>query len=298
MKKSLFSLLQAFGVIQLAAWWNRKRVMMLCYHGVTRRSEPSPDDPHGLHVCVDRFIAQLDYLQEQYRVISLREYLTARREGKPLPDRSVVLTFDDGFRNFFTVAAPILVERRMPVTVLLITDRIRRESEANLDHCWAPNDDEAYLSWREVRSLAQEKGIEFGSHTCSHPKLSSLSTQDVERELRDSGSVIAAHLGEVSTPFAYPYGDHSDSVVERVHSSGYVCALTTEEGANAEDAGLFTLRRTLIGDGDEGPVFAARVSGLSGLLSKVRNRLRGSTKSQWQANPAKEFPIASSEQAR
>ena len=71
--------------------------------------------------------ANLDFLQRNYTVISLREYLHARNEGRSLGNYSVVLTFDDGFRNFLTVAAPMLAERKLPATVFLITDKASEE---------------------------------------------------------------------------------------------------------------------------------------------------------------------------
>src|ERR1044072_194820 len=71
------------------------------------------------------FAAHLDYLQRRCRVILLAEYLAARREGRRLPDRSVVLTFDDGTRNFLTVVAPLLVQRGLSATALLITHSAR-----------------------------------------------------------------------------------------------------------------------------------------------------------------------------
>ncbi|HLL73744.1 MAG TPA: hypothetical protein VK421_00490, partial [Pyrinomonadaceae bacterium] len=79
MKRRIFALLHRAGVTRLAAWLNRGRVVILCYHGVTARRGRRPDDPTGLHVRADRFEAQLDYLRRNYRVLSLGEYLAARR---------------------------------------------------------------------------------------------------------------------------------------------------------------------------------------------------------------------------
>jgi peptidoglycan/xylan/chitin deacetylase (PgdA/CDA1 family) len=275
MKKRIFALLHFAGLTRFAAWWNRKRVTLICYHGVTERRERSPDDPSGLHVRHEQFIAQLDYLKRHYRIISLGEYLQARREGKPLPGYSVALTFDDGYRNFLTVAAPRLIERGLPASIFLITDRIREEDHITLSRNWTPEDDEIYLSWDEVRELEQMPGIEPGSHTCSHAKLGILSGPEVEREMKDSRATLLAHISENASTLAYPYGDYSDSVVERARAAGYICALTTDEGPNARNQDLFTLRRTLIGDDDDVPAFAARVSGLTCWLGGARAILRG-----------------------
>jgi peptidoglycan/xylan/chitin deacetylase (PgdA/CDA1 family) len=266
MKKRIFALLYAIGATRLVAWWNRQQVMILCYHGVTGREERNPQDLCGLHVCQHRFAAQLDYLQRRYHVISLQEYLAARRERRRLPPYSIVLTFDDGFRNFLTVAAPHLAERAMPVTVFLITDRVRAAHGSGRD--WSPSDDKEYLSWADVHALKREQEIEFGSHTCSHQALTTLDVEKAEREMRESHVQIVTRLKEESPSLAYPYGYYSNAVIERARALGYVCALTTDEGGNEPHTDLFALRRTLIGDDDDEPSYAARVSGLTCWLRK------------------------------
>lgn len=276
MKRRFFAILHAVGATRLAAWWNRRRVMVLCYHGVTERASRSPHDPDGLHIRADRFAAQIDYLRRHYRPVSLLEFLSARREGRRLPNRTVVLTFDDGYRNFLTVAAPILAERGLPASVFLITDRVA-ETSGDEPH-WSEPDDERYLSWQEVKRLARDQGFEFGSHTRSHPHLPGLTVDESERELRESRDAIAACLGAGTIPFAYPYGGYTGELAERVRACGYTCGLTTDAGPNEFDADLFLIRRTLVGDGDDVPAFAARVSGLTWWLAVARGAMRGRTR--------------------
>src|SRR6266853_6036792 len=92
MKKHLFALLYALGVTRFASWYHRKRVIFLCYHGVTQRPTRSSADPKGLHVNHRRFAAQLDLLERHYQIISLSDYLRARRGHGRLPSYSAVLT--------------------------------------------------------------------------------------------------------------------------------------------------------------------------------------------------------------
>jgi peptidoglycan/xylan/chitin deacetylase (PgdA/CDA1 family) len=270
MKRNFFSLLHKLGITRLAAWWNRKRVIILCYHGVTERFKRHPADHNGLHVRADRFEAQLDYLRRHYQVISLAEFIEARKSNVPLPDRSVVLTFDDGYRNFLTGALPRLIARDMPVSVFLITDCVPAESQSHVNK-WSESDDETYLSWQEIKEL-QQQGVEFGSHTCSHPKLSEIAAAEAERELRVSHQTIAAHLSQATMPFAFPCGAFSEAVVAMTRKLPYTCALTTDAGTNAPVTDLFLLRRNLIGDDDDEALFAARVSGLTALLQKAIKR--------------------------
>lgn len=267
MKRSLYQILFKFGATRLAAWWNRGRVMILCYHGVTARAERMEDDPTGLHIRAERFEAQLEHLRRRYRVLSLGEYLAARREGRRLPPRSVVITFDDGYRNFYTMAAPRLRERGLPAALFLTVGKIAAAPRAEGD--WEPEDDVRYLSWPEVVEL-RDGGVEIGSHTCTHPMLSQLPFEEAERELRDSLREVARHTGDEAPPFAYPFGDYTAELAERTRTLGYSCALTTDAGTNGEGEDLYKLRRVLVGDDDDEPAFAARVSGLAALLGRAR----------------------------
>src|SRR5260370_4427629 len=142
MKKLLFAFLYRARAVRLASWWNRSRVMILCYHGVTKREERSPNDKYGLHVRVDRFNKHLDHLEEFYQVISLREFVDASRINRRLPPRSVILTFDDGYRNFLTVAASSLAQRNLPASVFLITDCVCNDQSEGPPDAWSAAHDE------------------------------------------------------------------------------------------------------------------------------------------------------------
>src|ERR1700687_4262658 len=91
MKKYLFALVHALGVTRFARWYHRKRVVFLCYHGVTKRPARSPAEPKGLHVNHRRFAAHLDFLQRHYKIISLSDYIRAHNDHRRLPAYSAVL---------------------------------------------------------------------------------------------------------------------------------------------------------------------------------------------------------------
>ena len=275
MKKVLFALLYAAGVTRFAAWWYRKHVIFLCYHGVTERPTRNPEDPKGLHVNHRRFAAHLDFLQKHYQVIPLDNYINAHHCGRELPHYSVVLTFDDGFRNFFTTAAPMLAERQMPATVFLITDKASENGRQHLGQTWTPADDFSYLSWNEARILRQRQDVEFGSHTCSHSGLLALPAEETERELQQSYHDLVDNLKVEAPRLSYPKGQYSKILADDARKVGYTCAVTTDRGLNELDHDLFTLGRTLIGDDDDIPSFSVRVSGLRHWLVGLRSLLRG-----------------------
>lgn len=269
MKARLFAILHALGLTRLAAWVNRERTVILCYHGVTARATPDPEDPAGLHVQVERFARQLDYLRKHFRVISLEEYLAARRAGKRLPAYSVVLTFDDGYRNFLTAAAPCLRERGLAATVFLVTGRMAATASGR-GAAWSPADDRECLTWEEVRALSAEALFRFGSHTRSHPKLAEVPHAQAEDEMRSSHGALRDRLGEARWPFAFPYGSYTPALTALAPDLGHTCALTTDGGANDPDQDLYCLRRTLVGNGDDIPAFAMRVSQLAYRLGSLR----------------------------
>ena len=260
MKRFLFALLHWSCVLGLVSWLNRKRVTILCYHSVLATNEAAPHDPHKQHIPIGLFLNHLDYLQGNYRIISLTEFVKAKRENHRLPNYSVVLTFDDGFEDFFSVAAPHLARRKLPATVFVITDRA---------YGYLPPNGESFLSWPEIQELAAA-GVQVGSHTCSHPALLGLPVAEATRELADSRTAILQHLSREDVPLSFPYGQTSSAISKLAQSLGYSCAINGVIGPNGGDADLFALSRTVIASDDDLVTFAARVSGLTWWADKLR----------------------------
>lgn len=260
MKKHLFALFSATRVLKLVSWINRRKVTILSYHSVVDDHDPLRSDSHKQHLPVHLFREHLDYLQSNYTVITLSDFLRAKRENRRLPSYSVVLTFEDGFEDFYSVAAGQLAQRRLPATVFIITDRAYGR---------LPPNGESFLSWEQIRELSLA-GIEIGSHTCSHPRLPDLSPEEVIRELADSRAAILEHLGAVHIPLSYPHGRTTESISRLTQSLGYSCAITTVLGPNDRGADITRLRRTTIASDDDLATFAARVSGLTWWISTLR----------------------------
>ena len=269
MKNLLFALLHSTGVLRAIAWCNRKRVTILCYHSVSKRTEPHPTDVDSLHLTEQRFQQHLDYLQSHHTIISLGEFLRARRENRPFPPGAVVLTFEDGFRNFYSVVAPILLARQIPATCFIITSPDFTKEVSNCDKEWDLTDDDCFLAWDEIRELSSH-GIEFGSHTSTHVPLSCVSLNEARIELKDSLNTLVEKVGGSAVAVSYPHGDTSESVNLLAEAVGYSCALTTALGPNDAECDLFSLRRTVIPGDDDVPSFAARVSGLTWRWDELR----------------------------
>ena len=261
MKTRLAWLLYVTGVTRFAAWWNRKHVVILNYHGIAD-DEPSHLD---LSVSLKTFQAQIGYLGRRHNLISLSDFLTANLAGKQLPNYSVVLTFDDGYRNFLRVA-PFLFENKIPATLFLVTDMMRQTGETSGSiHNHADK-----LSWEEVQELDRLGIFDFGSHTCSHASLPNLSPEEVDRELRQSLIELRGRVTNATAALAYPNGAHSGLASERVASAGYMCALTIDPGPNKIGVNPYRLRRQTIKGADDKRMFAARLSCLTSWLYSLR----------------------------
>jgi peptidoglycan/xylan/chitin deacetylase (PgdA/CDA1 family) len=259
-------LLYALGVTRFAAWWHRKYVVILNYHGICENNGGSTAaDLLDLNVSAESFRSQISYLKRRYHVISLREFLAATAEGRQLPDYSVVLTFDDGYRNFLTVA-PLLLEHSLPATLFLVTDRM---SQNDVDSEATKNQADT-LSWSEVQSLARHDVFDFGSHTCSHPSLTGLTPESVDHELRESLNELRQRLQRVVPALAYPNGAYAGLSIEEIRSAGYACALTIDAGPNKPGVSPYFLRRQTILGQDNKQMFAARLSCLTSWLYRLR----------------------------
>jgi peptidoglycan/xylan/chitin deacetylase (PgdA/CDA1 family) len=171
-----------------------------------------------------RFVEQMRCLaQLGVRGISLREALTAREATGRWPQRSIGLTFDDGYANLYEHALPELSRHGFTATVFLITDHVGGQND------WAPLPPGLsrlpMLSWAQVRELAA-LGIETGAHTRTHPDLGKLSEDEVTRELTGAQTEIAERVGQAAESFAYPFGSTS-AVALRVAARQFRTACTT-----------------------------------------------------------------------
>ena len=156
------------------------------------------------------------------RVTSVEELLTLH------PDEdAVAITFDDGFANFASTAWPMLRAHGLPATVFVVTDRVGGTN------AWSDDEDPSIpelplLDWEGLGRLAEE-GVELGSHTRSHARLSGLEPDRLEEEIVGSAEALEERAGVRPTGFAYPYGA-LDEAAHRKAADNYAWACTTELG--------------------------------------------------------------------
>lgn len=189
--------------------------LVLCYHAL------SAAWPADLSVVPSAFAEQVDRLKAKgYRGLTFTEAIQRRARGK-----EVVITFDDAFETVRTLAKPVLDAAGWPATVYAVTDFAaggRPLRWDGIDH-WTGGEHDAELaslSWDDLRALRDE-GWEVGSHTVTHPHLTRLDDDALDRELVDSREHIERELGEPCPSIAYPYGDVDPRVVEAAGRAGY-----------------------------------------------------------------------------
>ncbi len=184
------------------------QLLVLCYHAV------SETWPAALSVTPARLDAQLAALRRRgYRAATLSEAV-----AEPSPARTVVISFDDGYRSVLELAAPILERHGFPATLFVPTGSVDSEQPMiwpGIDQ-WigGPHEDELMpLDWDGVREL-RRRGWQIGSHSVSHPRLTALSDSLLDDELSSSKAMCEEQLHERCTAIAYPYGS-SDTRVAR-----------------------------------------------------------------------------------
>ena len=215
------------------------------YHQVGEFPAPTHHKAGFCHI--RRFRAQLGYLHRfGYRVISLDQALAGLFGGEVLPHRAVVLTFDDGYQNFYDHAYPALLEYRMPATVFLVADLLGENARwLEADGRYGP----PLLDVQKIKEMHQHN-ISFGSHTLNHVRLSRIEPDRMRTEIIDSKSRLEDRLGEPVDHFCYPYGDYHQAARDTVIEAGYRSALTCIRGAANQADNRFEIPRKAISYGD------------------------------------------------
>ena len=234
------------GISALRRWQRAKHgVRILAYHGI----ETPPTS--ALSVSVESFREQMRFLKENCTVISLDQFAEQIKNGEPFPDGGVILTFDDGFQNFFASALPVLREYALPATCFVIASQV-------------DSGNRRFMNADELASALEGGLITVGSHSLTHRSIARIGERDAVREMTESKTRLEALLGEPIRHFCYPYGtfndfDHrSESALKQ---GGYASACTSINGTNLRPDTIYRLRRTKVEWGDSLNTFKLMLRG-------------------------------------
>lgn len=213
------------------------RFCILMYHMI---NEPG-SRAEARYACPPaRFASHLRALKRAgYAAVTPSEVELHLAGSRRLPEKAVLISIDDGFRDNYEHAWPLLREAGMPAIIFLATSHIGGHN------AWMAGDEypeRPMLGWDQVREM-QSEGIHFGGHTMNHARLSSLSHDQALEELAGCHERLKAELGEAPGWFAYPYGDLDERTPQIVRKAGFDFACTTRSGFNNTDAAPLLLRR-------------------------------------------------------
>jgi len=312
------------------------------YHGFTAKDMHSGIENYtGNHVNIEIFKKQVEYLKKFYNIITLEQLVGYYYIGKKLPNNSVVITFDDGYKTNYNLAFPILKELNIPVTIFLATDFIEnknflwvdrleyainctqlnnfkveinkyrvdykinnynnklkcvKECKATLKQFSIEKIEEIVteienrldknlatasqipniylpLEWSEINVMLASKLISLGNHTHKHAILTKCTDGEVKNELLLSRKIIKEQTGSDPKYFCYPNGqarDFSQRTKEILQEQGFNCGITTISGTNNKRSDVFFLKRYYTSNNKNLSVFIIILSGISGLLNKLR----------------------------
>jgi peptidoglycan/xylan/chitin deacetylase (PgdA/CDA1 family) len=200
----------------------------------------------------------MKYLRDNgYQALGLEVATRLIEQGESLEKR-VVITFDDGYRDFYTTAYPILKENNLSATVFLIARFTNEQSSRfNGKEC---------MTWSQVRELYSD-GIRFGSHTLNHPKLKLLTATEVDEEVGRSKRTIEDKIGSSLKSFSYPFAfPETDTVFVRnlrhtLEGHGYENGVSTIIGTAGSDDDRFFLPRLPVNLWDDLKLFRAKLEG-------------------------------------
>lgn len=275
---------------------------ILVYHRILMNQ-----DPYTIaSISQKKFVKQIKYLKKNFHIISINQLLSDIKFNKLKPN-TLCITFDDGYRDNYLYAFPVLTKFCVPATIYLTTDYINNNKllwhdrvlnaientdlkyfifenidsqsfnfesyekktkskyeilnflkkfspdirdnliEEFIKKCRVNSISSKYtmLSWEEIK-IMDKQGISFGSHTYTHPILSTLNNVQLQQEIKYSKQIIEMYLDKPVISFAYPNGkknDYDDRCQSFLENAGYECAVTTIWGTNNSDSDLFELNR-------------------------------------------------------
>jgi len=224
------------------------QAISLMYHSVSNKkiTNSSP-----WVVSLPHFINQLDLLLEYgWTTVCASQFISIEQ----LPPKTVAITFDDGFANNIH-AFDELVKRNMLASWFIVTHDIGKVSS------WTDSDTSPSRLLDNDQLLAmQAAGMEIGSHTLSHCRLTQVSSKQIKNELIQSRESLEVILNRTVTSFAYPYGLYNTSILNTTKSAGYQVAFTTRTGFGLVNKNPLEVRRVTIFPDDSLSTFARKLA--------------------------------------
>ncbi len=204
---------------------DNRGVPVLYYHSVKESAD------NEVTITSEMLKMQLKYIKDQgYVTLTLRELKEYLLDNTPIPQKSIVITFDDGYMDNYYNAFPILKDLNIRATIFCIT--------SNLDGSY-------YLSNDAINEMSTY-GIDIQSHTVNHPNLDKMTYDEQFYELKESKKTLESITGKEVDSIAYPFGDLNDDSIKAAKDAGYTLGFTTRRGLSDRDDNPLKLDRIYI----------------------------------------------------
>ncbi|AGK95298.1 polysaccharide deacetylase family protein [Clostridium pasteurianum] len=211
---------------------NDKQIPVLMYHSIADNSMVTDTASKSIILPPEAFKQQMQYLKDNgYTTLTLDELYNFLKNGKPVPEKSVVLTFDDAYEDNYTNAYPILKEFGFRATIFVITGGTDKIG--------------AYLTSAQLKEM-DANGIDIQSHTVNHEELDKLSLKEQQETLVQSKQFLEKLLNKKVDYIAYPYGKYNNFTEQAAQNAGYTMAFTINNGWANKDTNILFLNRVFV----------------------------------------------------
>lgn len=241
------------------AWWKPtvdwKRPRILMYHMVREHVDGAKFNK--LRVKPTEFEKQIAWMKgEGFHFVTMQEL---QRDWGNHPEKTVAITFDDGYLDNLENAFPILEKYQAKGTIYVVVDRHDRDwsTYKKAHHNSGELTKEPKLNDRQVKQLSDSGVIEIGSHTMTHANLAKLNDAECLAELTQSKAALEQMIAQPVSSFAYPFGIYAERDVALTKQAGYTNAVTTVEGIDGDQADFLQLKRIKISGKDS--LFAVKL---------------------------------------
>ncbi len=208
-------------------------VPILTYHSIDSSGSVISTSP-------DQFRRQMEILKRSaFTVLPLNRLCSIIQSREAMPESSVVITFDDGFKNVYQHAFPVLKEHGFQATIYLVTSFCGKNNRWPGQPGSIPLFD--LMDWTEIEEMAENQ-MEFGSHSATHRNLKALAENELQEEILHSKEVLVDRTGRTNISFAYPYGKQS-SAAKRIVEEKFYSACSTNMDFVSTESDLYFLPR-------------------------------------------------------
>lgn len=211
---------------ELPLKYNDKPIPVLMYHSIDY------EKGNELRVPKEKFKEQMQYLKDNgYTTLTFNELYNFLVNNKPVPEKSVVITFDDGYEDNYQNAYPILKQFGFNATIFVITNTVDNEKP--------------FLTSQQLKEMDQN-GIDIESHTLAHDELNKLSYDKQVITLKGAKEFIEKTLNKPVRYIAYPFGKWNNDTIKALKDTGYDMAVTTIGGWSDKNQGIYALNRVYV----------------------------------------------------